>query len=289
VGISWATSESLLLRPSCYTLLATHMIELCQLSHLYPSASNCHLEVDMTPGTGRSLRFLFELVEGQIDPVATRGYGVAIAAMSRFPADAIAEARQLSERMLLFLQQQRDALHMRTPPATAAQPHLCAEQLQSTLVPPLTPPPRALPDELLKRNLLAGCYRLADDDIEPEQVLPSALAAYKDFKRSFRTHYGSESAGNSNSSSTEQPNSSSSSGQQQQRHSEAWSAEGRHVNSSSSSPSNEHRRHTSSSSSNERNAASSGGADADISEGNSQDDSELSLHSPRNEMDEFSS
>jgi DNA mismatch repair ATPase MutS len=117
VGICWSCAEALMRRPACYTLLATHFIELCQLPKLYRNVSNFHLQVALSAPGAESrnqrghrhrvrMRSLFKVAPGQLDNEMQQ-YGIQLAQMAAFPADAIAHARQVNAQLQHFVSQQR--------------------------------------------------------------------------------------------------------------------------------------------------------------------------------------
>lgn len=118
VGICWSAAESLLRRPACFSLLATHFVELSRLAALYPNADNCHLQVQtagMAAGSataaasaaGGRLIYLYRLADGPVS-AALRQYGIQLAQMAAFPGGVIAEARQLHAQLQDFVSQQRE-------------------------------------------------------------------------------------------------------------------------------------------------------------------------------------
>ena len=112
VGICWSAAESLLRRPACFSLLATHFVELSRLAALYPNADNCHLQVQtagMAAGSaaGGRLVYLYRLADGPVS-AALRQYGIQLAQMAAFPSGVIAEARQLQAQLQDFVSQQRE-------------------------------------------------------------------------------------------------------------------------------------------------------------------------------------
>lgn len=110
VGICWATAEALSARPACYTVFATHFLELCRLPALYPNIRNLHLRVSIhdAPGTGRQLRFLFKVAAGEIEAeTVDLQYGIEIARMAAFPADIIDEAREIGKKLREQVSMQR--------------------------------------------------------------------------------------------------------------------------------------------------------------------------------------
>ena len=158
VGICWATAEALSARPACYTVFATHFLELCRLPAIYSNIRNLHLRVSVhdVPGSGRQLRFLFKIASDQIeDEIVDLQYGIEVARMAAFPADIIDEARATGKQLRAQVSMQRrsgsrssesshgpESSHPRTrvpttllrgmrPTATAALPQLCNTFVQS--------------------------------------------------------------------------------------------------------------------------------------------------------------
>ena len=124
VGICWSAAESLLRRPACFSLLATHFVELSRLAALYPNADNCHLQVQTVGGAGAAaagagsataaasaaggrLVYLYRLADGPVS-AALRQYGIQLAQMAAFPGGVIAEARQLQAQLQDFVSQQHE-------------------------------------------------------------------------------------------------------------------------------------------------------------------------------------
>lgn len=117
MGICWSAAESLLRRPACFSLLATHFVELSRLAALYPNVENCHLQVQTAGGAGAAaagagsaggrLVYLYRLADGPVS-AALRQYGIQLAQMAAFPGGVIAEARQLQAQLQDFVSQQRE-------------------------------------------------------------------------------------------------------------------------------------------------------------------------------------
>ncbi len=81
-----------LLRRKCYTLLATHFLELTEITALYPHAKNVNLRVE---NDGEAMKYLYRLGDG---PSAERDnyYGIHIAAVAAMPSDIISNAKIVS-------------------------------------------------------------------------------------------------------------------------------------------------------------------------------------------------
>jgi DNA mismatch repair ATPase MutS len=140
-------------RPACYTLLATHFIELCQLPKLYRNVSNFHLQVALSaPGADTRnqgghrhrvrMRSLFKVAPGQLDNEMQQ-YGIQLAQMAAFPTDAIAHARQVNAQLQHFVSQQRAQAGGRGGSMQQQQAQGRHGAVPTSLIPPSPLPRRA--------------------------------------------------------------------------------------------------------------------------------------------------
>jgi DNA mismatch repair ATPase MutS len=122
VGICWSSSEALLQRPTCYTLLVTHFIELCQLATLYPSVTNLHLRIE-APSASSRMRYLYKIASGAMSTDVEQ-YGIQLAQMAGFPPHLITEARRTQQQLKQFVTHQPDrrGVHQRRSQFSAMVP-----------------------------------------------------------------------------------------------------------------------------------------------------------------------
>lgn len=134
IGICWSVSETLLRRPSSYTLLATHLIELCQLAVFYPTVTNLHLQVD---ASARRLHYRFKVSPGLMSTSIAQ-YGIEVGQISGFPSNIISDARVTHQQLKEFVAQQPT-----TMTSTSNRKHANHKRSQhGALVPPesIVPP-----------------------------------------------------------------------------------------------------------------------------------------------------
>jgi DNA mismatch repair ATPase MutS len=86
VGIAWAVSE-FLLKKRAMTFFVTHYPQLCQLSQVYPSVQNQHLNASVSTKDTGDIRYTYKLTNGQCP--ATTDYGVEMAASCGWPEDVV--------------------------------------------------------------------------------------------------------------------------------------------------------------------------------------------------------
>jgi hypothetical protein len=86
VGIAWAVSE-FLLKKRAMTFFVTHYPQLCQLSQVYPSVQNQHLNASVSSKEAGDIRYTYKLTSGQCP--ATTDYGVEMASSCGWPEDVV--------------------------------------------------------------------------------------------------------------------------------------------------------------------------------------------------------
>jgi DNA mismatch repair ATPase MutS len=126
VSIAFAIAEALLNTPA-FTLFVTHYPQITALPDLYPNAKNVHLRtsIDLAPGSSSDpaaadggIVYLHQIGAGPCDMRA--GYGLIMAEQCGYPADVLADAREIRRAV-------RDAYPILTAhqaPATTDNAHL---------------------------------------------------------------------------------------------------------------------------------------------------------------------
>ncbi|GAB2274183.1 MutS protein msh4 [Dionaea muscipula] len=91
-AIAWSCCEQLL-SLKAYTIFATHMENLSELSTIYPNVKNLHFHVDIQ---NNRLDFKFELKDG---PRHVPHYGLLLAGMAGLPSSVIETARSITSKI----------------------------------------------------------------------------------------------------------------------------------------------------------------------------------------------
>lgn len=86
MAIAWSVSEFLLKRRSI-TFFVTHYPQLCQLSKLYPSVQNQHMDASVSNQPSGEIRYTHKLTQGACD--ATTDYGIEMATSCGWTADVV--------------------------------------------------------------------------------------------------------------------------------------------------------------------------------------------------------
>jgi DNA mismatch repair ATPase MutS len=90
VAIAWSVAERLI-ASGARAFFATHYPQLCEMSHMYKTVQNQHLEASLSSNGGKDILYSHKIQKGPC-PVTSR-YGVDIAAKCGWPEDVMKEVR----------------------------------------------------------------------------------------------------------------------------------------------------------------------------------------------------
>lgn len=86
VALAWSVAERLL-STGAITFFATHYPQICQLSRVYPSVKNQHLESTLPRKDNGSIMYTYKIRNGPC--LVSSNYGIHVAASTGFPDDVV--------------------------------------------------------------------------------------------------------------------------------------------------------------------------------------------------------